>query len=117
MKQRKHRNAQRMRRARRVRSVIRGTAARPRLSVFRSNRFTYAQLIDDGAGRTLASSSTRALKAKGKKSEIAVALGKAIAEAAKQSGITRAVLDRGPYRYHGRVKAVVEGAREAGLKI
>lgn len=106
-----------MRRARRVRSVIRGTAERPRLSVFRSNRFTYAQLIDDVAGRTLASSSTRALKVKGKKSDVAAALGKAIAEAAKQLGIARAVPDRGPYKYHGRVKAVVEAARKAGLKI
>lgn len=117
MHRRKHRNTQRLRRARRVRSVIRGTAARPRLSVFRSNRFTYAQLIDDGAGRTLASSSTRALKAKGAKSDVAAALGKAIAETAKKVGIARAVLDRGPYKYHGRVKAVVEGAREAGLVI
>ncbi len=117
MHQRKHINQQRLRRAKRVRSTIRGTAERPRLSVFRSNAFTYVQLIDDAAGKTLVASSTRALAAKGKKSEAATALGKAIAAAAKKAGIARAVLDRGSYRYHGRVKAVAEAARKAGLKI
>lgn len=117
MKQRTHRNQQRARRAKRVRSVIRGTAARPRLSVFRSNRFTYAQFIDDVSGKTIAAGSTRTLAAKSKKTEGATALGEAVAAAAKKAGITQAVFDRGSYRYHGRVKALVEAARKAGLKI
>ncbi len=117
MNQAKHKNAQRARRARRVRARVRGTAERPRLSIFRSNRFTYAQLIDDHAGRTLVAASTRAPATKGKKSEGAAALGAALAAAAKKAGVGRAVVDRGSYRYHGRVKALVEAARAGGLEI
>ncbi len=98
-----------MRRAKRVRSVIRGTSKRPRLSVFRSNRAIYAQLIDDETGKTIAAA--KAL-AKG-----ALSVGKTLAEKAKKAGIARAVFDRGRYSYHGQVKAVAEGAREGGLKL
>lgn len=108
---------QRARRAFRVRSAVQGTAARPRLSVFRSNRFTVAQLIDDMAGRTLAAASSREFSAKGAKLGMAAQVGKAIAERAKKAGVTKAVADRGSYRYHGRVKALVEAARAEGLTI
>lgn len=108
----------RVRRAFRVRQNVRGTAERPRLSVFRSNRFTVAQLIDDVSGRTLASASSREFrKKKGMKSVIAAEVGKALAARAKEAGIARAVADRGSYQYHGRVKALVEAARVEGLKI
>lgn len=99
---------------------ISGTASRPRLSVFRSNRYVAVQLIDDEKGLTVASASTRALhKGKGKmtKSAAAKELGRTIAEAAKKLGIASAVFNRGQYRYHGRVQAVAEGAREGGLRI
>ena len=108
---------QRARRAFRVRAKVRGTLERPRLSIFRSNRFTVAQLIDDMSGKTLAHASSRELKTKGAKGTVATEVGKAIAERAKKAGITKAVADRGSYRYHGRVKALVEAAREAGLNI
>lgn len=108
---------QRARRAFRVRVKVRGTSARPRLSVFRSNRFTIAQLIDDMAGSTLASASSREFKGKSAKIPMAAQVGKAIAERAKKAGIAKAVADRGSYRYHGRVKALIEAAREAGLAI
>lgn len=108
---------QRARRAFRVRAKVRGTSARPRLSVFRSNRFTVAQLIDDVAGKTLASASSREFKGKGAKGTVAVLVGKAIAERAKKAGVTKAVADRGSYRYHGRVKALIEAARAEGLNI
>lgn len=103
---------------RRIRKVSFGTEARPRLSVFRSNKEIYAQLIDDNAGKTLAAASSRdkAIDAKGTKTEIAVAVGKAIAEKAKKAGIETVAFDRGGNLYHGRVKALAEGAREAGLK-
>ena len=108
---------QRLRRRRRVRAKITGTAERPRLSVFRSNRGVFAQLIDDGAGRTIASVSwieddLRKLSA----SEQAKKVGELIAERAKAAGITACVFDRGGYRYHGRVRALAEGAREGGLQ-
>ena len=106
----------RQRRHRRVRGKISGTAERPRLAVFRSNRGIFAQLIDDDAGRTLASASWLALKAKsGNKTEQASEVGKALAAAAVQAGINTCVFDRGGYLYHGRVKALAEGAREGGL--
>jgi len=103
---------------RRIRKVSFGTEARPRLSVFRSNKEIYAQLIDDNAGKTLAAASSRdkEIDAKGTKTEIAVAVGKAIAEKAKKAGIETVAFDRGGNLYHGRVKALAEGAREAGLK-
>ncbi len=104
-------------RKRRSRAKIAGTAETPRLSVFRSNRYTYAQLIDDGKGHTLTSASSREIGKKGKKTDLAKKLGAALAEKAKKLGIKSAVLHRSFYKYHGRVKAVAEGAREAGLKI
>jgi large subunit ribosomal protein L18 len=106
----------RVRRHRRVRAKVSGTAERPRLVVFRSNRGIFAQLVDDESGRTLASAAWNALPAgKGSKMEQAAGVGKALAAAAKTAGIERCVFDRGGYLYHGRVKALAEGAREGGL--
>lgn len=107
----------------RVRARVRGTAAMPRLSVFRSLRSMEVQLIDDTAGKTLASAHASELKqpvtTEGKSAKVAAgfALGKLIAEKAKQKGIAQAIFDRGGYRYHGRVAAVAEGAREGGLQL
>jgi large subunit ribosomal protein L18 len=100
-----------------VRAKVQGTAVRPRLVVFRSNRGIEAQLVDDEAGRTLASASHLGLAKsfKGDKTAQAEAVGKALAAAAKQAGIDRCVFDRGGYLYHGRVKALADGAREGGL--
>lgn len=102
----------------RIRRTVKGTAERPRLSVFRSNKQIYAQLIDDINGVTLAaaSSSAKEFGVTGNKVAIANAVGKAIAEKAKASGISSVVFDRGGYLYHGRVKALAEGAREGGLQ-
>lgn len=88
---------------------------RLRLSVFRSAKHIYAQVIDDNEGRTLAEANTVAMDATGNKTEQARQVGKALAERALAAGVTRIVFDRGPYRYHGRVKALAEGAREGGL--
>ena len=107
---------QRLRRRRRVRAKIRGTAERPRLSVFRSNRGVFAQLIDDDAGRTLASVQwTEAELRSLKPMEQAKKAGTLLAERAKAAGVERAVFDRGGYQFHGRVAALAEGAREGGL--
>ncbi len=102
----------------RQRKRIAGTAERPRLAVFRSNKGIFAQLIDDENGKTIAGASWLGLKKsfKGNKTEQAAEVGKALAEAAKQAGIEAVVFDRGGYLYHGRVKALAEGAREGGLK-
>lgn len=103
---------------RRIRKVSFGTEARPRLSVFRSNKEIYAQLIDDNTGKTIAAASSRdkEIDSKGTKTEIAEAVGKAIAEKAKNAGVETVAFDRGGNLYHGRVKALAEGAREGGLK-
>ena len=99
-----------------MRGKIRGTAERPRLVVFRSNRGIFAQLVDDGSGRTLAASSWLDLgKEGGDKSAQAAEVGKALAARAKKAGIERVVFDRGGYLFHGRVKALADGAREGGL--
>jgi large subunit ribosomal protein L18 len=108
--------AKRLKRRRRVRAKVRGSAERPRISVFRSNRGIFAQLIDDDAGRTLASvswieSDLRTLKPM----EQAARAGALLAERAKAAGVESAVFDRGGYQYHGRVKALADGAREGGL--
>jgi large subunit ribosomal protein L18 len=108
----------RLKRRRRVRAKVRGTAARPRISVFRSNRGICAQLIDDDARRTLAAvnwteSSLRGLKPM----EQATRAGALLAERAKAAGVDTAVFDRGGYQYHGRVKALADGAREGGLTV
>ena len=106
----------RLRRHRRVRGKIAGTAERPRLVVFRSNRGISAQLVDDAAGRTLASATSKGVSTSGSKTEQATAVGKALAESAKTAGIEACVFDRAGYLYHGRVKALAEGAREGGLQ-
>ena len=107
----------RLRRHRRVRSKISGTAERPRLVVFRSNRGIFAQLVDDDAGQTLASARWTALAGKpGSKTEQAREVGKALAANARKAGIERVVFDRAGYLFHGRVKALAEGAREGGLE-
>jgi large subunit ribosomal protein L18 len=109
--------ARRLRRRRRVRSKVHGSAERPRISVFRSNRGVFAQLIDDDAGRTIAAVQwTEADLRSLKPMEQANEAGKLLASRAKAAGIDTAVFDRGGYQYHGRVKALAEGAREGGLK-
>jgi len=107
----------RIRRKIRVRKKVFGTKDKPRLSVFRSNRYIYAQLIDDERGKTLVSAQAEGKKlSKGKsKGEAAFELGKELAKKAKAKKIKKAVFDRGPYRYHGRVRRLAEGAREGGL--
>jgi large subunit ribosomal protein L18 len=106
----------RLKRRRRVRAKVHGTAERPRISVFRSNRGIVAQLIDDEAGRTLAAVNWTEADLRGlKPMEQATRVGGLLAERAKAAGIDVAVFDRGGYRYHGRVKALAEGAREGGL--
>ena len=108
----------RERRHRRVRGKVQGTAERPRLTVFRSNKGISAQLVDDDSARTLAAASWLNLKKsfKGKKTEQAGEVGKLLAANAKKAGIEVVVFDRGGYLYHGRVKALADGAREGGLK-
>ncbi len=102
----------------RIRTKITGSAARPRLSVFRSNKDIYAQLIDDATGTTLAAVSSRTKDGSktGNKVDQAMEAGKALAEAAKAAGVETCVFDRSGYLYHGRVKALADGAREGGLK-
>jgi large subunit ribosomal protein L18 len=110
----------RLRRHARVRKKVHGTAERPRLAVFRSNKHISAQVIDDGAGRTLAAASTTEPDlrdgATGNK-DAATRIGKLVAERAKAAGISHVVFDRGGFRYHGRVAAVADAAREAGLEL
>lgn len=114
-KEMKAKRARTQRRAARVRAVIRGTAERPRLSVFRSQKHISAQIIDDVAGRTLVSAQDAKLE-KRTPLECATEVGTLVAEAAKKAGITTVIFDRGSYLFHGRVKAVAEAAREAGLQ-
>src|SRR3954470_18182194 len=111
------RDAKRLRRRRRVRAKVRGTAERPRLAVFRSNRGVQAQVIDDVAGHTLAAVNwtEKELKSLGRM-EQATRAGTLLGERAKGAGVETVVFDRGGYRYHGRVKALADGAREAGLR-
>jgi len=111
-------NAQRLKRHKRVRGKISGTPERPRLNVFRSETNIYAQIIDDVNGKTLvaANSLEKDFACDGTKTEKAVAVGKLVAERAKAAGIDTVVFDRGGYVYHGRVKALAEGAREGGLE-
>ena len=109
---------QRRRRHARVRKHVMGTEATPRLAVFRSNKHIYVQAIDDIAGRTLASASTMEKSHSGATATVdaARAIGKSIGERLKATGVTKAVFDRGGFKYHGRVAAVADGAREAGLE-
>lgn len=111
---------QRKRRGFRVRKATRGKTERPRLSVFRSHKHIYAQIIDDESGRTLASASTRDKQLRsqvsyGGNKDAAAAVGKAVAERAVAAGISAVAFDRGPYKYHGRVAALADAAREGGL--
>ncbi len=120
MRQKRTRTPQAARRRRhlRLRKRMTGTAERPRLAIFRSLSHIYAQVIDDVAGRTLAAASDLEAdlrKAEGKKSEIAKRVGELIGGRAKSAGVSRVVFDRGGFQYHGRVKALAEGARGAGL--
>jgi large subunit ribosomal protein L18 len=106
----------RARRKRRIRGRISGTAARPRVSVFRSNKAIYAQLVDDVTAATLVAARSTEVEAAGlKKSEVARKVGELLAQRAKDKGIESVVFDRSGYLYHGRVKALAEGAREGGL--
>ena len=101
----------------RIRKIVSGTAARPRLSVFRSNKEIYAQLIDDVNGVTLLAASSREKEVgKGTNVEVAAAVGKLVAEKALKAGIDTVTFDRGGYLYHGRIQSLAEGARAAGLK-
>lgn len=147
MNAQKTKDAQRRRRRLRVRNKVRGTAERPRLTVFRSSKHIYAQLIDDDTGRTLASASSKTKREKppagdyrtvkanskgearkkkralvadepyGGNVKAAKAVGLKLAEAAKAAGITKAAFDRGQYKYHGRIEALADGAREGGLDL
>jgi large subunit ribosomal protein L18 len=112
---------QRLRRRHRVRRHIKGTAGRPRLSVFRTHKHIYAQIIDDATGRTLASASTmekqlRASIGFGGNKDAAAAIGRTVAERAQAAGVKKVCFDRGEFRYHGRVAALADAAREAGLE-
>ena len=111
--------AGRKRRHHRVRKNVRGTAARPRLAVFRSSKHLYAQVIDDTAGRTIASASTMEADVRSGSTatvEAAKSVGKRVGERAKAAGVSAVVFDRGGFRYHGRVAGAADGAREAGLE-
>lgn len=116
MDKNKIKQAKKLRRKGRVRAKVSGTARCPRLSVFRSNRGIYAQLINDESGRTLAAVSAAEIKNQGKKVAVSLELGKLIAKKALLKNISKAVFDRNGYKYNGRVKALAEGAREGGLK-
>lgn len=107
----------RERRHKRIRKKIRGTLEKPRLSVYRSLKYIYAQLIDDTKGHTIVSATSLGLNGKGSKTDKARECGKILANKAKEKGISNVVFDRGGYKYHGRVKALAEGAREGGLKL
>ena len=109
-------NDSRQKRHLRIRKIVNGTAERPRLSVYRSNKAIYVQIIDDVNGKTLFAASAKELGLTGANAEVAKAVGKAIGEKAIAGGITHIVFDRSGYLYHGRIKALAEAAREAGLQ-
>ncbi len=122
MKHDKLKNVQRWRRKNRVRKKLRGTADRPRLSVHRSNKHLYCQVIDDVTGKTIASASTRDKDIRGQiknggNCDAAKVIGAAIAERAKAAGVTNVKLDRGRFKYHGRVAELADAAREGGLQL
>ncbi|NCO79848.1 50S ribosomal protein L18 [Candidatus Falkowbacteria bacterium CG_4_9_14_3_um_filter_38_19] len=116
MNKQKVKQLKKARRRQRIRVKISGTKSCPRLNVFRSNKGIYAQLIDDQTGKTLASVHSQELQAKGHKTELSLELGKLLAKKAGEKKISQVVFDRGGYKYHGRVKALAEGARAGGLK-
>ena len=112
-------NERRIRIKSRIRKVVSGTETRPRLAVFSSNKEIYAQIVDDVTGKTIAAASSRdkdIVKSKGNKTELAALVGKSVGDKAKKAGVETISFDRGGYLYHGRVKSLAEGAREAGLK-
>ena len=111
-------NERRLRIKNRIRKVVSGTEARPRLAVYRSNKEIYAQIVDDVTGKTIAAASSRdkEIDTKATKIEVAALVGKAIGEKALKAGVETIAFDRGGYLYHGRVKSLADGAREAGLK-
>jgi len=112
-------NERRVRIKNRIRKVVSGTETRPRLSVFRSNKDIYAQVVDDVTGKTISAASSRdkdISSAKGTKTELAALVGKSVGEKALKAGVATITFDRGGYLYHGRVKSLADGAREAGLK-
>ncbi|KUJ95026.1 MAG: 50S ribosomal protein L18 [Desulfonauticus sp. 38_4375] len=113
---RKTRQEARLKRKVRIRKKIRGTSERPRLVIFRSNRYIYAQIIDDVTGKTLVAYSSLVMGKKNVTKEIAKEVGQKVAELAKSKNIEQVVFDRNGYLYHGRVKALADGAREGGLK-
>ncbi len=115
MNKEKIKQAKRERRKIKVRAKVKGTAERPRLSVFRSNKGMFLQIIDDTKGHTLVSAYSKEINKKDKKVVISFELGKLIAKKAIEKGIKKVVFDRNGYKYHGRVKAVADGAREGGL--
>jgi large subunit ribosomal protein L18 len=116
----KQKQVGRLRRHRRVRKTVGGSGERPRLAVFRSNKHIYAQVVDDTSGRTLAAASTTETDLRGGGTgnrQAATAVGRLVAERAKAAGVTRVVFDRGGFLYHGRVAALADAAREAGLEL
>lgn len=117
MNKKKTANLNKVRRAKRTRAKLFGTAERPRFSVHRTNQYIYAQAIDDVKGNTLFAGSTRDIETKGAKTAKSAALGELMAKKAKDAGIEAMVFDRGSYKYHGRVKSVAEAIRSAGIKI
>ncbi|HON21769.1 MAG TPA: 50S ribosomal protein L18 [Candidatus Paceibacterota bacterium] len=116
MKQKRTKKEKRIRRHKKIRAKVTGTRAKPRVSVFVSNRHIYAQAIDDTKGVTLASVSDHDLKKKGKKSEVSKEIGLNLANQLKKMGIKTVVFDRGGFKFHGRVKNIAEGLREGGIK-
>jgi len=117
MNKKKTTNLNKERRAKRTRAKLFGTTERPRFSVHRTNKYIYAQAIDDVKGATLFAGSTRDIEAAGAKSVKSAALGELMAKKAKDSGIEAMVFDRGSYKYHGRIKSVADALRSAGIKI
>ena len=113
----KNKQTSRDRRHNRIRAKVSGTGARPRLAVYKSNRYLHAQIIDDEAGKTLVSGSTKEVAKGAKKMDAAQKLGSELAKRAKAAGITRVVFDRGGFRYTGRVATLAAAAREAGLEL
>ncbi|MBU6447908.1 50S ribosomal protein L18 [Patescibacteria group bacterium] len=109
-------NAKRIRRHKRVRAKVKGSESRPRLAVFRASQHIYAQVIDDASGKVLAAASSLDIKSKANKSDKASEVGALIAKKSLEKNIKEVVFDRGGYQYHGRVKALAEAARQAGLK-
>ena len=111
-----NKRTQRKQRHHRLRAKVIGTASKPRMSVFRSINHIYVQLIDDAVGKTLVATSSKEIKSKGKKSDVATEVGKVAAEKAKAAGIKSVVFDRSGNKYHGRIKQLADGARSAGLE-